>query len=72
MDKEAIKQQILSLVEQYSALQYAVKPFVSGASVVPPSGKVIGAPELKNMVEASLDGWLTTGRFQRSVRKALC
>jgi hypothetical protein len=34
-----------------------------GASVVPPSGKVIGAQEMKNMVDASLDGWLTTGRF---------
>jgi len=31
--------------------------------VVPPSGKVIGAPELLNLVDASLDGWLTTGRF---------
>ena len=31
--------------------------------VIPPSGKVIGTPELQNMVEASLDGWLTTGRF---------
>ena len=52
MDKEIIRQQILGLVEQYSALQYADKAFVAGTSVVPPSGKVIGAPELKNMVEA--------------------
>ena len=66
MEKENIKQQILNLVEQYSALQYADKPFTAGTSVVPPSGKVIGAPELKNMVEASLDGWLTTGRFNEA------
>ena len=32
-------------------------------SKVTPSGKVIGARELQLMVEASLDGWLTTGRF---------
>ena len=69
MNKTAIKQQILDLVEQYSALQYAEKPFTAGASVVPPSGKVIGAPELKNMVEASLDGWLTTGRFNEAFEK---
>lgn len=69
MDKTAIKQQILELVEQYSALQYAEKPFTAGTSVVPPSGKVLGAPELKNMVEASLDGWLTTGRFNEAFEK---
>ena len=69
MDKAEIKQQILNLVEQYSALQYAAKPFQAGTSVVPPSGKVLGAAELKNMVEASLDGWLTTGRFNEAFEK---
>ena len=34
-----------------------------GQSAVPVSGKVIGAKELQYMVDASLDGWLTTGRF---------
>ena len=71
MSKDVIKQQILSLVEQYSALQYAEKSFTAGSSVIPPSGKVIGAPELKNMVEASLDGWLTTGRFNDAFEKRL-
>jgi len=69
VDKENIRQQILGLVEQYSALQYAEKTFTAGTSIVPPSGKVIGAPELKNMVEASLDGWLTTGRFNEAFEK---
>ena len=39
--------------------------------MVPPSGKVIGALELKNMVEASLDGWLTAGRFNAEFEKKL-
>ncbi len=69
MDKAQIKQQILNLVEQYSALQYAPMPFNAGTSVVPPSGKVLGASELKNMVEASLDGWLTAGRFNEAFEK---
>ena len=69
MNKESIKQQILELVEQYSALHFAGKPFQAGSSVVPPSGKVLGASELKNMVEASLDGWLTTGRFNEAFEK---
>lgn len=60
---EGIRQEIAKLVQQYADIVHAPKPFVPGESVVPVSGKVIGAAELKNMVEASLDGWLTTGRF---------
>jgi CDP-6-deoxy-D-xylo-4-hexulose-3-dehydrase len=71
MNKTELKQQILDLVERYSALQYAEKSFTAGTDVVPPSGKVIGAPELKNMVEASLDGWLTTGRFNEAFEQRL-
>ena len=69
MSKEAIKQQILGLVEQYSALHFAEKLFQPGTSIIPPSGKVLGANELKNMVEASLDGWLTAGRFNEAFEK---
>jgi CDP-6-deoxy-D-xylo-4-hexulose-3-dehydrase len=61
--KEGIRQEILSLVERYAQIEFTQKSFVPGQSIIPPSGKVIGASELKNMVEASLDGWLTTGRF---------
>ncbi len=72
MEKAAhIRQQIASLVDEYAALAFAPKPFIPGATVVPPAGKVIGAPELKNMVEASLDGWLTTGRFNDAFEQRL-
>ena len=37
--------------------------FVPGKTVIPPSGKLIGFEETKNMILAALDGWLTTGRF---------
>ncbi|MDP3878459.1 MAG: lipopolysaccharide biosynthesis protein RfbH [Methylobacter sp.] len=40
--------------------------FVAGQSAIPPSGKVIGVTERQLMVEASLDGWLTTGRFNKA------
>lgn len=63
---DSLRQQILGLVEQYATLAHQPKPFEPGKTVLPPSGKVIGAPELKNMVEASLDGWLTTGRFNEA------
>lgn len=60
---DALRDQIRSLVRQYAELAHAPKPFVAGHSPVPVSGKVIGTKELQLMVDASLDGWLTTGRF---------
>ena len=66
-----IKSAILSLVDDYSNINFKQKEFVPGVSEVPVSGKVIGALELKNMVEASLDGWLTTGRFNEQFEKKL-
>ncbi|MGZ4989939.1 MAG: lipopolysaccharide biosynthesis protein RfbH [Methylobacter sp.] len=53
-------------VENFAEHKYSSVDFVPGASVIPPSGKVLGAGELKNMVDASLDGWLTTGRFNKA------
>jgi CDP-6-deoxy-D-xylo-4-hexulose-3-dehydrase len=69
--KEQLRTQIADLVKQYADLAYAPTAFEAGKSVVPPSGKVIGAAELQNMVEASLDGWLTTGRFNDAFEKRL-
>lgn len=71
MSKEQIRSQIAELVKQYAALEYAPKLFIGGETVVPPSGKVLGEKELQLMVEASLDGWLTTGRFNEAFEKRL-
>jgi CDP-4-dehydro-6-deoxyglucose reductase, E1 len=66
-----IKDQIFNLVNEYSKINFKNKEFIPGVSEVPVSGKVIGNLELKNMVEASLDGWLTTGRFNEKFQKKL-
>jgi len=58
-----IRSEINSLVKKYAEIACEPKPFLPGQSPVPVSGKVIGSKELELMVEASLDGWLTTGRF---------
>jgi CDP-6-deoxy-D-xylo-4-hexulose-3-dehydrase len=68
---ESIRREIAALVDQYAEIVYAPRPFVPGETPVPVSGKVIGAAELKNMVEASLDGWLTTGRFNAEFEQRL-
>jgi CDP-6-deoxy-D-xylo-4-hexulose-3-dehydrase len=66
-----IRQQIAVLVDQYAALALAPQPFNPGTTPIPPSGKVLGAEELQNMVEAGLDGWLTTGRFNAEFERKL-
>ena len=72
MDKsQQLRQKIAKLVDEYAAIQYAPQAFLPGTTVVPPSGKVLGSTELKNMVEASLDGWLTTGRFNDAFERRL-
>jgi len=71
MTPDSLRQQIAQLVQQYADLTQTPKPFVVGESAVPVSGKVIGAPELQLMVDASLDGWLTTGRFNDAFEKRL-
>lgn len=68
---ENIRAQIAKLVEEYATIALAPQPFLPGASAVPPSGKLLDATELKYMVDASLDGWLTTGRFNTEFEKKL-
>jgi CDP-6-deoxy-D-xylo-4-hexulose-3-dehydrase len=66
-----IRKKILELVKTYSDYNFLNKNFKEGITEVPVSGKVIGDLELQNMVEASLDGWLTTGRFNNDFEKRL-
>jgi CDP-6-deoxy-D-xylo-4-hexulose-3-dehydrase len=40
-----------------------VEAFVPGETYIPPSGKIIEEDDLTALVDASLDMWLTTGRF---------
>lgn len=68
---ETLRTEIATLVSAYAKEQYKEKAFVPGETVIPPSGKLLGEEELQNMVSASLDGWLTTGRFNAEFEKKL-
>lgn len=69
--RDQIREQIGHLVDEYALLAYAPTSFEPGSTAIPPAGKVLGAPELRNMVEAALDGWLTTGRFNDQFERRL-
>ena len=69
--KKNLKNSIFKLVKKYSNLEFKKRKFIPGKTTIPPTGKVIGNLELQNMVEASLDGWLTAGRFNKEFEKKL-
>jgi CDP-6-deoxy-D-xylo-4-hexulose-3-dehydrase len=60
---QRLRANISQLVAEYAAEAFPSKPFVGGISPIPVSGKVFDKEELQHLVEASLDFWLTTGRF---------
>jgi CDP-6-deoxy-D-xylo-4-hexulose-3-dehydrase len=61
----ALRERILELVEEFHGAEFAAGPFVPGETPVPVSGRVFDADELLHLVDASLDFWLTTGRYAR-------
>lgn len=71
MNQDEIRIKIAELVAQYSALADAPKLFIAGETAVPPSGKVVGEKERQLMVDAALDAWLTTGRFNQEFQRRL-
>jgi CDP-4-dehydro-6-deoxyglucose reductase, E1 len=60
---DEIRGAVLSLVREYYQETFAPKDFIPGESPVPYAGRVFDAEELVHLVDASLDFWLTTGRF---------
>lgn len=71
MSAAELRTRILELVDEYGAMIETPTAFIPGQSTIPAAGKVIGASELRHLVDASLDGWLTTGRFNDAFEKRL-
>jgi hypothetical protein len=66
-----VRQEILSLVESFAQEMLAPQRFIPGESPVPVSGKVLDPSDIAALVDASLDGWLTAGRFHEDFERAL-
>ena len=66
----ALRTQILELVQQYHAAAFPPSEFIPGQSAIPYAGRVFDQAELQHAVEASLDFWLTTGRFAAEFERA--
>src|SRR5436190_10492798 len=62
-DAGSLRAQIFELVRRYHAAAFAERPFVPGQSPVLCAGRVFDAADLIRLTDATLDFWLTTGRF---------
>lgn len=60
---DELRRRILALVEEFYEAEYAHDTFTPGETEVPVSGRVFDAAEMVNLIDASLDFWLTTGRY---------
>ena len=69
MDKDEIRSQMRKLAKQYVDLVNSEKAS-EPKRYIPASGKDIGVEEVQNMVDASLDMWLTAGRFNDEFEKS--
>ena len=68
---ESTKEQILNLSAVYYKECFQSKPFIAGETYIPVTGKVLDSEDLGNLIEASLDMWLTSGRFAKQFEKEL-
>lgn len=70
MSAQELRERILALAAEYHAAAWPARSFVPGQTPVPVSGKVFDAGDLASLLDASLDFWLTTGRFADAFEKA--
>jgi CDP-6-deoxy-D-xylo-4-hexulose-3-dehydrase len=74
MNQQQLKTEILQKVAEYYRLVHAPqqqKPFVAGETRVNYAGRVFDEKEIQNLVDASLDFWLTYGDYSRTFEKKL-
>jgi CDP-4-dehydro-6-deoxyglucose reductase, E1 len=70
--QESLRAEILDLVQQFGrAAVESESKFRPGDSPVPVSGKFLDSADFVSLVDASLDGWLTSGRFHKTFEQAL-
>ncbi len=71
-EESLLRLEILEHVRKFGDIKLGTQePFVPGTSSVPVSGKVLDSSDFVSLVDASLDGWLTSGRFHKSFEQAL-
>lgn len=69
--EKEIKKEIFNRIKELYRLRKRQDKFIAGISPINYAGRVYGTQELINLVDASLDFWLTAGRFAHKFEKKL-
>ena len=70
-NQDVRRNEILSSVREFARTALEPKDFIAGETPVPVSGKVLDPNDFAALVDASLDGWLTAGRFHKDFERGL-
>ncbi len=68
---DSLRQNVLAETSKYFEAAFPQAEFIAGQTHVPVSGKVFDAEDLRLLVDASLDFWLTTGRYAEEFERDL-
>lgn len=66
-----VRNHILELTIEYSELLLTKQSFVAGIDSIPVSGKVLESDDFVNLIDSSLDGWFTSGRYTKEFERSL-
>jgi CDP-4-dehydro-6-deoxyglucose reductase, E1 len=67
--KTALRKQILKMADVYYKTAFPKKRFIPWKTPIHVSGRVFDAKEIRYLIDASLDCWLTSGRFAMEFEK---
>jgi CDP-6-deoxy-D-xylo-4-hexulose-3-dehydrase len=67
----ALRAEILEMVGIYARRRWTPQTYTPGKTPAPYAGRVFDEAEVVSLVDASLDFWLTSGRFCRQLEKGL-
>ncbi|KEI90370.1 lipopolysaccharide biosynthesis protein RfbH [Clostridium botulinum B2 433] len=62
-DEAPLRNDILNRAKEFYRIKTKNKKFIPGETYIPASGKVVDEEDLANLIDASLDMWLTSGRY---------
>ena len=63
------RKNILDQCSEYYKTHFQKKDFIPGETFIPANGKVVDEDDLSMLIQASLDMWLTAGRFHEQFEK---
>lgn len=67
----SLRKEIFKKVKEFYQKEYSKKKFIPGKTKIPYAGRVFDEQELVNLVDASLDFWLTAGRYAQDFENKL-